>query len=1572
MPGGVVMDSILTKKIVTLIVSVITLFFCVSSEVKAADGGKMGAWLGTNNSGSQYYSSNGTGGTVQWSTSNSSFSGNYLGNQGAGPSYQGTSTTAPLIYSNTNNVEPMYFRVVPSSGYKIKWVRYGRIGDLYDEAKDGHLVGDQKYDSVTFTSSQAENTTTGVTFQRDIKDGRDRFIWVLFEPTSTTTYSATASIVTDFVTSTTLCSSSGVITTPATSPYTISNITSGNSAVFKFKNTSSDCELEGISFNDSLDYSQTGVTGPDNGGIYTYTKAITTDSTVKIRFRKKGFLITSSILPADGTCGVVSPVSVTVTSGGSYEFSIIPVTGCAISQVLVTNPAKSYNNTDVTTLEPTILNGGKYTFTNVAQTGNTINVTFVQTSTTLGGEYCQTPPFLAGLSVNKPNVLIVFDTSGSMADKAYSGKSYSTGSGSSIVYNKFYGYFDNTKMYEQDSNNTSKYNLVSPQPTTVDLSSNLSGNRLNYDNMEKVDVIRKILVGGKVDSTIVARGATGTKYLKTNNNKLVQYGAADPTGLLQDLSAKVRFGLMVFNDNGSDIESTNPATTGTGDGGNVVSQLGSSIADITATIESSATNPSGNTPLAESLYEAIRYFQAKPSAYNLNVDYGTMDPIVSSCQKHFVLMLTDGEPTKDLNVPGASGTNVTDSAFTSWYNGLTDTAYKPTALLPKVAYYAHNNDLRSSTVGLSDIALKQNLTVYTVFAFGNGSQTLKDTAKYGAYIDSNGNNKPDLASEYTTGYYEATDGEALESSIKNALTSILSSTASGTAAAVANNKSGERGANIIQALFYPQWPSDPNIKWLGEMQTMWYYLDPIISYSGIYEDTVNDNILDLLNDKFPSGDSFSTKALWRAGAQLQKMSAANRNIYTPLTSAVLTDNSNAFSTSNRSTLRDYMNLGSTSLISDTQADKLINYIRGTDSSEYRSRKVFFTDPVTKTTANPSGTLNTSVATEWKLGDIINSTPQVQSSIALNAYDKAYSDLTYSRYLYSNEYKAKNVVYSGSNDGLMHAFRLGLVTNINDGAHPNKIASIAGTDLGKEEWAFIPKNALPYLQNQAGIEYCHQCLVDGAPSVIDASIFKPTGCSGNYWDCTRTTSLTTTGNIDTTSWGTVLVSGMGLGGASRDLAGNCNETLNHDTVASNNKDCVKTPKVGIGLSSYFALDVTSPLTPKFMWEFSDYSIATDADKGLGFTTAGVAMVRINARDASGTPDKSKNGRWFAVFASGPTGPILNSQFLGRSDQNLKIYIVDLNATMPFTKGTNYWVKDTNIPFAFASSLLGSVIDTDRWSSALPGNYSDDMVYITYTKASLDNSSYPTAWDKGGVLRLVTNNDPNPDNWFYSSLIENTGPITTSVGKIQDRERKKLWVYFGEGRYFYTGDELNTTRKFYGVEDSCYSTNNVMNTVTSNNSTNCPAVSISDLQDQSGDTPSATLSTGKKGWYVTMSASGGTAGAERVMADVTANMNGIVYYGTYTPNTDTCTPGGTSSVWAIKYDTGGVPPTGSLVGKAPVQTSSGGINLVDLSTVFTGMGGRKSNGAVLQGLIGRGPIRTLTQNPAVRKILHIQEK
>ncbi len=948
-----------------------------------------------------------------------------------------------------------------------------------------------------------------------------------------------------------------------------------------------------------------------------------------------------------------------------------------------------------------------------------------------------------------------------------------------------------------------------------------------------------------------------------------------------------------------------------------------------------------------------------------------------------------------------------------------------------LAYYAHSVDLRPD---LAATGKNRNLTTYMIDTQEPGGSMLVGpknmlqlAAKYGGFEDKDNDQSVTMGSTkynrpyssatcggvsatpnvycsewdadndgFPDNYFFASDSSKVEAGLYKAFASILNRATSGTAAAVANNRSGERGANIIQALFYPQWPTDMGIKWLGDVQSLWFYLDPLIKFSGIYEDTDGDKELNLRADLPPGSDATKVNAIWKAGNLLQARSASDRNIYTLLSSgSSLTNSANTFSTTNKAALKPLLGIGT---YTDAQADTLINYIRGLDGGAYRSRTV----TISGVTNNASSGVGV-----WKLGDIINSTPQIQGSDPLNNYTQDYGDSSYSKFTSSSDYKTNNFVYAGSNDGMLHAFRLGLVQKISDASNRYRIASIVDdTDLGKEEWAFIPANVLPFIKNCADGGYCHQYLVDGTPYVLDASINKPTACSeSDYWSCERTTvySSGTTLNLAASTWKSMLIGSMGLGGATRE--GNCDETLSKDDEPSNNTDCIKTPNTSTaaspvtdkGFSSYFALDITTPTTPGFMWEFSDASIEADSSlsaaqkiafKGLGLTTSGPAIVRINTPASN----HKNNGRWFAVFASGPTGPIdtATKQFLGRSDQNLKIYVVDIN---PFTDslttfkkcsgagatGCNYWVFDANKPFAFANSLINSTVDLDKGDASSNGYWSDDVVYITYTKASLattgTQTGYPIAWDKGGVLRLITNNDPDPGNWFLSTLIDDVGPVTRSVDVLQNKLTKKLWVFFGEGRYFFNGDDLTTQRKIYGIADPCYSYDLGHINKLSTELSNCPAVTLSQLKDQTS-TPNGALAPTDKGWVISMYTASGSSGAERMTGGISANVNGVVFFTTFVPSSDLCVAGGYPSGWAVNAETGGTPPAASMVGKLVLTTSDQPIaKTINIKSLYTEEGGRKMSTAISQSIKGMPPPQpppiVLLPQPS-KKILNIQER
>lgn len=1300
--------------------------------------------------------------------------------------------------------------------------------------------------------------------------------------------------------------------------------------------------------------------------------------------------------------------------------------------------------------------------------------------------YSQIPPFIAGSGV-PPNVLLITDNSGSMKDYADVGNYVTT--------KKYYGYFDSEKMYDYADTGsaagwTANVNASNKSVVVTDVSTTSSGNFLNWLLTSRIDALRMVLVGGVKDNANqrihypdAGNGATksygGKTYTLSNSASKLVFKVGTKTyasnvnitnaerdaslGIIRDFKDKMNIGIMHFNVAGSKYEVKGDKA----DGGYIAINVGQTGADFVTDILT--TDPATNTPLAESLLEAVQYFKGANGLYN-NANYAAVgaDPIKNACAKNFVVIVTDGEPTRDKNLPGGNwgkcatctatqvtvadaGMSVKDYmdgnssknilgikflegwASSRWatpllYDGTTDLG--GTWYLPAVAYYAHTTDLRS------DYADMQNLSIYTVFAFDNSpnaKELLKLTAKYGGF-DLGGTNEPDQQVKWDKNkvgtpdnYFEAADGGQMVVQLTKAFNDILSKVSSGTAASILNNSEGS-GANLLQAVFYPKKAfENAEITWTGELQNLWYYLDPFLKNSTIRVDTVSDNKLNVKEDyiarflfdttsqktvvnlykdangdgvpdtgtalgPYSPDDTDNVKSLWRAGRLLweRDVTAYPRTIYT-YTGGLTDSSAKSFddATTHLAKFSNVIEPGYASKLTadpifqnmlqganTTEADKLVKYIHGVPETDalgnmidlpgYRSRLVKIG----------------STFGLWRLGDIVSSTPKLLANIPLNSYAQeaptGYNDTTYEQYTKSADYQNRGMVFVGSNDGMLHAFKLGKLVELQTGS--NK-ARLEGTELGKEEWSFIPRNVLPYLRYTADPAYSHLYLVDGSTTIFEASINAPSdndnskypGCdSAHYWKCVKKTVVNSTTkalDLNKTSWRTILIGSTGLGGASRNLTGSgyCYES----TTGTN---CVKTPVDGVGYSSYYALDVTDPVNPKFLWDFNgDPSAGVDANKkggNLGYATTGPVIVREG--------DKGKNGRWFAVFASGPTGYIDTSitQFTGRSDQPLRLFVVDI-ATGKLVK-----TIETGIDNAFGGSLSFGAIDTDKSKPTSAGFYKDDALYVGYT-AKTD----ATTWYNGGVVRVLTQESEYPDPsentgdaepstlnkpWTVNSLISGIGPVTSSVTKLQDRGNGKLWLYFGTGRYFYKTsagvDDKSSRRAIYGVKDPCYNglSNDMDNTCTTSGITS-PTLDLRSQTTLQADDPT------QKGWYIELGqAVAGTSDSERVITDPVASPNGVVFFTTFQPVQDVCKYGGSSYIWAVNYATGGVPPARAMQGKLLMQVSTGAFAEISMSDAFQAEGGRRLTNAV-QGVPPKAQGLSILTNPKpVKKIMHIQER
>ena len=804
------------------------------------------------------------------------------------------------------------------------------------------------------------------------------------------------------------------------------------------------------------------------------------------------------------------------------------------------------------------------------------------------------------------------------------------------------------------------------------------------------------------------------------------------------------------------------------------------------------------------------------------------------------------------------------------------------------------------------------------------------------------------------------------------------------------------GALFLQEQFYPSkvFDAGSSASWIGEMQSLWYYIDSFLGASTgggstIREDSDGDfrlnpkidRIVTLRSDPAsnltyayltsdPNGDGSGTggsttqvqldqlKSLWRAGKQLwaRDLTAAPRTLFTPLLPGGTQVGNSGLMPFSYGAPGNPASPGSAQLLMPylqspdvPSAQKLVEYLHGFDfpgDATMRGRTV----TINSIPASPSDPQNTGVGV-WKLGDIISSTPQIQSPVPLGGYampsPSGYNDKSYASFVNSNQYLAHGSVYIGANDGMLHAFNLGTLNTTVSG---DIKATLSGSNMGQEKWAFLPKNVLPYLKYLSDPAYRHLYYVDGRSTLVDASIGDTNSgaCIGSsYWNCDKprvASVVDGNNNVDPTknTWRTVLVGGMGLGGAS---ARSCNPGAS----------CVPTPiadpvdpsgTAGLGYSSYYALDVSDPDNPVFLWEFSNPS--------LGYATTGPAIIRV------GNPDT--NGRWFAVFGSGPAGPIDpgSHQFLGRSDQPLTFFVVDLRSGALITT-----ITPGTPTSAFAGSLSGGGIDADRWDPNASGFYQDDAIYAGYVKKASDGT-----WSDGGVGRILIDpvdppSDANVQNiWHWSTVVDGIGPVTTGIAKLQDRKNHNLWLYFGTGRYFFNQDDMGNARSLFGVKEPCYNypVNGVAPGLDSLTKSCSASVDVPSLVDQTGS-GSNPVGVADPGWRINLDPGSAAAGAERLVTNATSNTGGAVFFPTFQPSTDPCNPG-SSYLWGVKYDSGGAIP--AFKGKVLVQLSNGSVTVADSST----SGGRRSSS-----MTGRpGGIKVVSNGglKPLKKIIHIQER
>lgn len=523
-------------------------------------------------------------------------------------------------------------------------------------------------------------------------------------------------------------------------------------------------------------------------------------------------------------------------------------------------------------------------------------------------------------------------------------------------------------------------------------------------------------------------------------------------------------------------------------GGRLQAPIGSTQAVLNASIDALGANT--NTPLAEAMLEMTRYFAGESSYYGKIAGTYT-SPIQYRCQKNFAIVITDGEPFGDDELPGdgvrgrfdytsydsqnvaetrsfgiCTNTNNVSSYLTcpaklegSTVNNAFISGGQFPRALRDVAMYAYDKDFRVGGVDLDGKSFddpkfrKQNLQTYTV-GFAINVPVLKATATVGKGK-----------------YYTAGDNVALAKSLQNAVDDIVSSTSNAGGVAT-QSETSQSGNKVFQPVFNPN-------GWYGELRC--FNLDPI------------------------TGLGLSCSPNPKATIPVPT-ATTGRNLYTSKTivTSALNDNETTafeFKASNTGlmTASQLASLGTTA----AERTDVINFVRGVEGiAGFRSRNSITAGGVVR------------------LGDVIDGQPVVVSKPFGATNDSAYSN-----FIATNA--NRNLVYVGANDGMLHGFAI-------------DESSTGAADNMREIFGYVPSTVYPSLASLTKSDYGtgtpHVYSVNGALKFADVKLNSSwktilvggLGQGGQGYfavDSTNASSLSTSAAVKW-EWSDVQASNMG--------------------------------------------------------------------------------------------------------------------------------------------------------------------------------------------------------------------------------------------------------------------------------------------------------------------------------------------------------------------------------------------------------------------------------------------------------------
>ncbi len=472
-----------------------------------------------------------------------------------------------------------------------------------------------------------------------------------------------------------------------------------------------------------------------------------------------------------------------------------------------------------------------------------------------------------------------------------------------------------------------------------------------------------------------------------------------------------------------------------------------------------------NTPLAEALYEITRYFRGLSSYYHSGTTYTS--PLQYRCQKNFTIVITDGFPTYDNNIPNndlADPTHLlpdwdglpvvkpgtTSSAyplFPQYSDGFNPGGCQATEgcslYLDDIAKFGFDIDMKTSGNdsdtppqpwgSMSDPAplpgepdfRKQNMSTYTV-GFATANQMLEDAAEYGGGQ-----------------YFTAKNANDLKDALEHVLLDIQNKA---TAAASVSLNSTRLDANFL--LYQARFDSTD---WSGDLQA--YPVDDTTGAVLPKAWSANEHIPAVTSRTIVTQKSDSRAGIAATWANLTTgQQDALKLITSPPSSICTTCSCTGTSTGARSCRTQCPKCGGAT--TTAFGAEVLDYILGVRTKEVQNGGDF----------RDRSTV---------LGDIVNSDP-----LFVGKPDFGYNTLpgtegtSYATFRASAAYTGRPpMVYVGANDGMLHGIE----------------GSETGTTAGTERFAYIPLTVFPRLKELTKTTYSHLYYVNGSPQAGDAYI-----------------------------------------------------------------------------------------------------------------------------------------------------------------------------------------------------------------------------------------------------------------------------------------------------------------------------------------------------------------------------------------------------------------------------------------------------------------------------------------------------